>query len=437
MDPDPKTPELTLLLALLPALTAASYATITATLGSLSPARRAALKETLPERDRPILERYLKAPERIEARWLWLRVTGVAATSALLASAFAPLWPHAWLLGFLAAIFVYAVPSEIARPFATRRAERWLIPLLRALRPLEWLVAPLSDPLSFAARFLAEREPKPAPSAGVTETEVELLVNEGEQNGSLDHDQSEMIRNVLDFGELTAVDVMVPRIRVDALEVTLPYAELLRLVTETQHSRYPVYRDSIDNVVGVLHVKDLFAHIVAPGAEPPALDAIVRTPVVFVPEGQMARSVLHDMRQGRHHLAVVIDEFGGFSGIVTLEDLLEEIVGDIQDEHDLEDNSSIVVLDKDRVLVDASLPITDVNRHLGTDLPEGDYVSLGGLLLDQLGRVPDLGSEHQLLGLSVTIREADRRHIAKVELGGLPERPVTPPTPHSAEPSAA
>jgi magnesium and cobalt transporter len=122
-------------------------------------------------------------------------------------------------------------------------------------------------------------------------------------------------------------------------------------------------------------------------------------------------------------MAIVIDEFGGVSGIVTLEDLLEEIVGDIQDEHDVDDTSRIVMLERGRVLVDASLPVTDVNRHLGTELPEGDYVSLGGLLLDQIGRVPDAGSQHDVLGLHVTIREADRRHIAKVELGGLPERP--------------
>ncbi len=423
MDPEPATPDISLLFALLPALTAAAYATITATLGSLSPARRAALKETLPEGQRPVLDRYLKAPERIEARWLWLRVSGVAATAALLTTSFASAWPHAWLLGFGASILIYAVPSETARPFATRRAERWVIPLLRVLRPLEWLVAPLSDPLSFIARRLASREPKPAPSASVTETEVELLVTEGEQNGSLDRDQSEMIRNVLDFGDLTAEDVMVPRNRVDALEASLTREEVLRLVTETQHSRYPVYEENIDNVVGVLHVKDLFREVVAPGAEPSPLGRLVRSPVAFVPEAQMARAVLKDMRQGRHHMAIVIDEFGGVSGIVTLEDLLEEIVGDIQDEHDVDDTSRIVMLERGRVLVDASLPVTDVNRHLGTELPEGDYVSLGGLLLDQIGRVPDAGSQHDVLGLHVTIREADRRHIAKVELGGLPERP--------------
>lgn len=411
-------------MALAPALAAAAYATVTASMASLSPARRTALKDSLPPERQGALERYLKAPERIEARWLWLRVSGVAATAALLTSGWKGA-PHAWVFGFGAAIFIYAVPSELARPFATRRAESWITPLLRFLRPLEWIVAPLSDPLSLVAQKLAAREPKRIPSTTLTETEVELIVNEGEQNGSLAHDQSEMIRNVLDFGELTAEDVMVPRIHVDALDANLSMDEVLRFVVTTQHSRYPVYRETIDNVIGVLHVKDLFARVSEKvDLEKARLDELCRKPVAFVPEGQQASMVLTDMRLGRHHLAVVIDEFGGFSGIVTLEDLLEEIVGDIQDEYDVEDPSSrIVRLDKGRVLVDATLPITDVNRHLGTEFPEGDYVSLAGLLLDRIGRVPATGSEHELLGLSVTIREADTRHISRVELGGLPEKP--------------
>lgn len=431
MDPDPAKPELSLLLALLPAVTAAAYATITTAMGSLSTARRTALKDSLPEAEQAGLERYLRSPDRIEARWLWLRVTGVAATAALLTAAFQELSSRSWLLGFGAAIFVYAVPSEIARPFATRRAEQWIAPMLRFLRPLEWLVAPLSDPLSLLARRLAGHDRR-APSAELTESEVELIVNEGEQNGSLAHDQSEMIRNVLDFGDLTGVDVMVPRIRVDALDAGSSIADALGFVRSTQHSRYPVYQDSIDNIIGVLHVKDLFSSVGAPGTELQSLEVLARKPVAFVPESQQASIVLREMRLGRHHLAIVVDEFGGFSGIVTLEDLLEEIVGDIQDEHDLEDASRIVVLDKGRALVDASLAVTDVNRHLGTEFPEGDYVSLGGLLLDQLGRVPATGSQHELLGMSVTIREADRRHIARVELSGLPERPDEPDSSQSA-----
>src|SRR5690606_12345212 len=139
---------------------------------------------------------------------------------------------------------------------------------------------------------------------------------------------------------------------------------------------YPVFSGSIDNIVGVLHVKDLFLAMAEGLEEKTAID-IARRPVAFVPEGQLASSVLREMRAGRHHLAVVLDEFGGVAGILTLEDLLEEIVGDIQDEHDVDDASRITMLSPHCALVDASTPVADVNRALGTDLPEeGDYVSL-------------------------------------------------------------
>src|SRR5690606_10322322 len=191
-------------------------------------------------------------------------------------------------------------------------------------------------------------------SPAETETELELIVSERELNGSLDHDQSEMIRNVLDFGEVTAEEVMVPRIHVDALDATLSLDSVLREVQKSRHSRYPVFSESVDNIVGILHVKDLFASVAAGNLSEVTLPQLMRRPVAFVPEGQLASTVLKDMRAGRHHMAVVIDEFGGFAGVVTLEDLLEEIVGDIQDEHDGEDQARIHFLADGHALVDAS-----------------------------------------------------------------------------------
>src|SRR5690606_2691081 len=152
-------------------------------------------------------------------------------------------------------------------------------------------------------------------------------------------------------------------------------------IVETQHSRYPVYQNGVDNVLGVLHVKDLMHRLAETGTlDDVRLESLIRQPVVFVPESQPASTVLKDMRIGRHHMAVVIDEFGGFAGIVTLEDVIEEIVGDIQDEHDL-DEPPIVDLGNGRLSVDASIAVADLNRYLGIEIPDdGDYVSLGGLV---------------------------------------------------------
>lgn len=394
-----------------------------------------ALRDALEGADRAALDRYLAAPAALEARWMLLRVAGVGATSALVGTGLSGITDHAWVLGLIGAVSVYAIPSEFGRRLAMVHPERVAPTLLRLVRPLEWLALPVADPLAWLASKFIERRDSEPPDASLTETEVEVMVTQAEQIGALDREQSEMLRNVLDFGDVTAEELMVPRVQVHALDLALGIDEVLSFVTETQHSRYPVYQDSNENIVGVLHVKDLFRALTERGAfstspekleqrtESPAevtLAELIRRPVAFVPETQLATTVLHDMRAGRHHMAAVLDEFGGFSGIITLEDLLEEIVGDIQDEHDGDDEARITRLGDGRALVDASLPVTDVNRYLGTELPEGDYVSLGGLLVDLLGEVPAEGTEHEALGLSFKVREADARRIALMELGGLP-----------------
>jgi CBS domain containing-hemolysin-like protein len=235
-------------------------------------------------------------------------------------------------------------------------------------------------------------------------------------NGSLAHDQSEMIRNVLDFAGATAGEVMVPRTRVKAFEVKTPIADLLKQIADTRHSRYPVYRDSVDNIVGIVHAKDLIAHAAASDLGQVRLEDLMRKPVAFVPETRSASSVLTEMRAGRHHLAIVIDEFGGVGGIVTLEDLVQQIVGDIRGELENEE-PPIVDLGDGRLVVDASIPLADLSRYLGQDLPtDGPYHSLGGLIVDRLGSVPRAGTSLSAFGLEFVVREADERHVAKVEI---------------------
>jgi putative hemolysin len=407
---------------LLPALLAALFATVSTSMSALSGARRAALRETLRPSGSSALDRYIDSPERIEARWLWLRVIGISATAVLVSQSLELPGVPKWVLGVLASIIVYAIPAEMLRPSAVAHASEWGPSLLRWLSPLEYLIAPLSDPLHFLAKKLAS-DKKVLLNAEVAETEVEMIVNEGEQTGAFSADASAMIRNVLEFGDVTAKDVMVPRIHVEALDAALTCDEALAQILESQHSRYPVFADSVDNIVGILHVKDLYARVLGRQPRTAKIVDVARRPVAFVPETQAATVVLKDMRAGRHHLAIVVDEFGGFAGIVTLEDLLEEIVGDIRDEHDEEGDQEVKNLSSGALLVNASLPVSDVNRRLNAALPEGDYVSLGGMLVDHLGGIPPTGSVHELFGLRLTIREADPRHIAWVEVEQLPASP--------------
>lgn len=403
-------------------------------MAALSTARKRALKDLLGGAARAAMERYLTAGSVIETRWLVVRVLGIASSALLVHSLVRPTYGHwAIAIAVAAALLAYSVPSEIARVVVTRTADRSGPLLLRILRPVELLVAPVAAPIAWIGGHVGRALIRPsAPNADVTENEVEIIVNEGERNGALDHDQSEMIRNVLDFGDTTAGEVMVPRTQIVGFEVGTPPREVLARVIESEHSRYPVFRERIDNIVGVLHVKDLMSHI-ATQTEVDGLRMaqLMRRPVTYISEGQTASSVLKAMRQNRQHMAFVLDEFGGVAGIVTLEDLLEEIVGDIRDEHDEED-SLIVEGEGGRLMVDASVPILQLSRYLGTDLPESDdYNSLGGFLIARLGRVPAVGVRVKLEGLEFVVRDADERHVSRVEVlrQGSASEPVGPFTP--------
>jgi putative hemolysin len=406
---------------------AALAATASSTLAALPGARKAALRDSLEGRPRRALDRYIHHYDALETRWLVLRLLGIAG-SVLLFHAALPRELGGWLpLGAIAlALLGHGLPAVILMALAERRPEQAATRLIGLLRPFELLVIPLAAPLSALGRLMG-RSAEP-PALPVTETEVEMIINEGEQHGTLDHDQSEMIKNVLDFGDLSAGQVMVPRTQVTAFELGVGNDELVKRVLEGEHSRYPVYRGHIDNVVGILHVIDLFRYVATQDLGNMRLENVIHKPVAFVPESQPASSVLRDMRAGHHHMAVVIDEFGGMSGIVTLEDLLEEIVGDIRDEHDREE-APIVDLGDGRLLVDASVPISDLSRYLGAELPDdGDYNSLGGFIVDRLGRLPGVGASVTVTGWEFVVREASERCISKVELTRAPRSSDVPPT---------
>lgn len=421
----------------MPAAFVAVFGASSAALGSLSGPRKAALRETLSGKNRAALDRYLDRSSQTETSWLVLRVVGIATSAALLARmSGAGSTLGTALLSAFAALVAYGIPAEVLKGLALRAPERSAVIMLRVLYPFELAVAPIAAPLSLLGRLAGRTTPamtsQTQPPPGVTETEVEILVNEGERAGAIDPDQAEMVRNVLEFRDLTAGEAMVPRTQVTALDVATPVEELLRRVVEYGHSRYPVYRERIDNVIGLLHAKDLLSYA-ANHDDVASLDieTILRRPVAFVPETREASKVLKDMRAGRHHLAIVIDEFGGMSGIVTLEDLVEEIVGDIQDEHDLEEQP-IVALDEHRYLVAGTTLMEDLNRELDQTFPEDeDYNTVGGFLMDRLGRIPGVGAKVTARGWVFTVREADERRVIRVELAPLEgtERGVSPKSP--------
>jgi putative hemolysin len=372
--------------------------------------------------------RYAGDPLRILSRWLVGRIVALSAASILLddAARGAGLDPVALPLSVLGAVLTYGTFTEVASTLARRRPERVGALALVFLRPLEWLLVPLADPLAIIGRAVGRRVPKSRPvDARITETEVEWAVSEGEKAGAIANEPAEMIRKVLDFKDLTAREVMVPRRHILGIEVSTPLRDAIAFVTAEKHSRYPVYRENLDTVVGLLNAKDLFAIVGDGRTAATTLADVVRTPVLFVSESQSAAKMLQDMRSRRQHMAIVSDEFGGTAGLVTLEDVIEEIVGDIRDEHDLE--APIQSMGDGRVFADASVPLADLAQALGKPLPDdGEFESLGGLIVSRAGRVPPVGATLRVDGLKLIVREADETRVVKVEI--VPEGARHPAT---------
>lgn len=366
--------------------------------------------------------RFTADPLRVLSRWLVGRVVALSAATVLVHQAAQSLGPYAIVLAVLGVVVSYGTFTQIVGTLARRRPEKVGAMALVFLRPLEWLLMPLANPLAIVGRAVGRRVPKSHTiDARQTETEVEYVVSEGERAGAMAREPAEMIRKVLDFKDLTAREVMVPRRKIEGIEASTQLAEVIALAAGGRHSRYPVYRETLDNIVGQLYVKDLFAVVRDGAVESRALPDLVRSPVMFVAESQPAAKILADMRSKRLHMAIVSDEFGGTAGLVTLEDILEEIVGDIRDEKDAE--APIQTMGDGRVVVDASVSIADLEHALGKALPDdGEFESVGGLIVSRAGRVPKVGATLRVDGLKLIVREADEKRVVKVEI--VPDRAV-------------
>lgn len=409
-----------LLLACLSALLGSACAAADASMRELSPARMAGLLELLTHGHKGALSRFALRPDAILSRWLTARVLLAALTAILVYGAAAPVGESARpAVSVLVAGVLHGIFAALASGVARARPATVGIFFLRALRPIEFLVLPLAVPISWLAsitRALVSRHTKDEHDPRHTESEVEYLVEGAEKAGEIAPAPAEIIRKVLDFSDLTVQDVMIPRIKVVGVEVDTPLEKVVEYVSQEGHSRYPIYRTQLDNMVGILYAKDVMK-VLASGMLPRLkVTEIMRTSLFFVPEKKPVVTVLQEMRSRRQHLAISVDEFGGVSGIVTLEDILELIVGDIRDEHDGED-APIQELGAGRLLADATVSLVDLSAFLGADIQgDGDYGSLGGLLTHTAGRVPAVGDHLEVGGYEFIVREADARRPIKVEI---------------------
>jgi putative hemolysin len=364
--------------------------------------------------------RYLADANIIHIRLLAGRIGCLVGTAVLayeVGSTFEDVWARRATVAVAA--LLYATTIGTSSVVAERRASRIALPLLRFMRPIELLLAPLAVPLQFASGVvdrLIPARPEDNPER-VTEVVVEHLIEAGEEQGSIATQDAELLKSVLEFRETLAREIMVPRTQMIALEVTMPLVDAIARIGREGHSRYPVYRGSLDHPVGILVAKDLFKVMEQGRAPHGTLEEYLRTPVLFAAESQKISDLLRQMQSKHTHLAIVVDEYGGTAGMVTLEDVIEEIVGDIRDEHDVEE-AQVKQLAPGRFLANADASVHDVAEITGLRVPENatGYESLGGMLVDLAGRVPRNGESIPIGDHELIVRAADDRRVTRVEV---------------------
>ena len=321
----------------------------------------------------------------------------------------------AFILSFLILTYLSVVLGELVpKSIALQRAERLAVWLAV---PLDWLgrvANPLVWVLQRSANWIARLfgvQPAPAGMTMHTEEDIRLIVAQTEEIPAA---EEEMLYKVFDFADKEAHDVMVTRPEVVALSIDLPPQEALAAVIDSPYTRYPVYRDSLDDMLGILHVRDLFHALYDRGIENVVIEHIVR-PAHVVPETKDLASLLGEFRRQNQHMALVVDEYGAVQGIVTLEDLLEEIVGEIEDEYDLPDDS-IERVDETHIRIHGTFSIDDFNEQFGTGLPQEDYHTIAGFVFGELGRAPQPGDEVEYDGLRFSVVEVDGQRIERLEV---------------------
>lgn len=245
------------------------------------------------------------------------------------------------------------------------------------------------------------------------EKEIQSIIDEGEEKGLIDQRSGEMIQSILDFRDTLVREVMIPRTEMIAIERDAAIEEILSLIMEHGHTRMPVYDGSVDNIIGILNVKDLLKFWSRSISESDVLSSL-RKPY-YIPETKNIHFLLHELQQRKYHMAIVIDEYGGTSGLVTLEDLIEEIVGEIHDEHDVKEKR-IVELPDGCTLVDSRVEIEEVEEYFGMKIPEGKFETLGGLILHIIKKVPVAGEIIYHDNFEMVIESADERSIKKVKI---------------------
>ena len=299
------------------------------------------------------------------------------------------------------------------KTLASQNAEKISLKVVRFISLLVYIgtpvVAVFNVVTNFIIRILGGNPAKQTPL--ITEAELKTMVNVSHEEGVLEVDEREMINNVFDFGDAKAKDVMTPRTDMVSISTEDTYEEIVEAFREERYSRLPVYQDNIDNIVGILHLKDM-AFISKADFD---LETLMREPF-FTYEFKGISELFSEMKANNISIAIVLDEYGGTSGLLTVQDLVEEIVGDISDEYDDDEEDEIQVVKEDEYIIDGSTKLEDVNEMIGTKLESEDFDTIGGYVVGLLGRFPEVGETVEQDNMKVVIEEVDKNRIEKLRI---------------------
>ncbi|MCC2255058.1 hemolysin family protein [Ruminococcus sp. CLA-AA-H200] len=322
------------------------------------------------------------------------------------------------LLMFFNLVFGELVPKRIA----LQKAEAFCMLTVMPIHYVSIVLSPFIKLLSVSTKMVLKllHMKTEDQEEAVTEEEIKALLKMGNESGAFDDDEREMIDSVFAFDDRTAREIMVPRRDVVTIDIEEPFEEIIDEILETRHNRIPVYEESIDNIIGVLHVKDVMIELRKNSPEKLNIREMLHEPY-FVPETKEADELFRTMQATRHHMAILVDEYGGFSGIVTIEDLVEEIMGDINEEYE-EVVPEIEPVSEDEYRLDGGLLIDDLNEELGLKLETENYDTLSGYLIEKLGHIPGKDDRDVIEtdNLVFKVEEVKDNRITKVMLRILP-----------------
>lgn len=317
------------------------------------------------------------------------------------------------LITIIILLFCELLPKVFASKHPNLTIKLIVIPLYF----FSMIIYPISESITELIRLTFSKIKFDKTKSAITEKEISDLAELGHERGTLEEDEQEIISSFVEFKSVLVAEVMIPRVDIAAVPYNVSSEELIDTINRSGYSRFPIYKENLDKIVGLVHAKDLLQYLRNKSFIKEETISKITRDVLFVPEGKMISEMLKEFQQKKMHMAIVVDEFGGTSGLITLEDIIEEIIGEIWDEHDPEENA-IKIVSPEKISVLGKVTITEVNELMGLELfpPSQDYETIAGLIINQAGVIPKEGYSFNLKNYKLTVKEVLKKRIKRIEI---------------------